>query len=112
MTLLGDAPLGLDDYVAVVARGEPVVLSGDALARVEDGRAALLEQVAAGATAYGVTTGLGHLASVAVTGAEQDALQRSLLTARAAGLDAPLPAGVVRGRCWSGWPGSCTDRQG
>lgn len=97
MTLLGDAPPGLDDYVAVVARGEPVVLSDDALARVEDGRAALLEQVAAGATAYGVTTGLGHLASVAVTGAEQDALQRSLLTARAAGLDAPLPAGVVRG---------------
>ncbi len=97
MIVLGDSPLGLDEYVAVVAHGEPVGLSSAALERVEAGRAALLAHVAAGATAYGVTTGLGHLASAAVSDAEQDALQRSLLTARAAGLDPPLPADVVRG---------------
>jgi histidine ammonia-lyase len=95
--VLGDSPLGLDDYVAVVARGAPVGLSGAALERVEAGRAALLAHVAAGATAYGVTTGLGHLASASVTDLEQEALQRSLLTARAVGLDPPLPPDVVRG---------------
>jgi histidine ammonia-lyase len=94
---LGDRPLALDDYVAIVVRHERVELSPDALERVDLGREALLGHVAAGEAAYGVTTGLGHLASTAVSADDQAALQRSLLTARAAGLDEPLPERVVRG---------------
>jgi histidine ammonia-lyase len=57
----------------------------------------MLEHIGGGALAYGVTTGLGHLASVAIAPEDQAELQRSLLTARAAGLGDPLPAEVVRG---------------
>jgi histidine ammonia-lyase len=94
---LGDRPLELGDYDAVVARHEPVELAEQALARVDRGREAMLEHVAAGASAYGVTTGLGRLQSTPVSDDEQDALQHSLLTARAAGIDQPLPDDVVRG---------------
>ena len=53
--------------------------------------------LARGGSAYGVTTGLGYLTSAAVSDTDQAALQRSLVTARASGLGAPLPADVVRG---------------
>jgi histidine ammonia-lyase len=48
---LGDRPLELGDYDAVVARHEPVELAEQALARVDRGREAMLEHVAAGASA-------------------------------------------------------------
>ena len=60
-------------------------------------RAQMLAHVATGVPAYGVTTGLGHLAGVAVSTDDQAELQRSLLTARAAGLRRAAPAEVVRG---------------
>jgi histidine ammonia-lyase len=85
-----------EEYRRVVA-GETVAISPTALARVEAARDAMLDHVATGVPAYGVTTGLGHLASVGVSGDDQAELQRSLLTARAAGLEPPLPRDVVRG---------------
>ena len=66
-----------------------------------------------GVAAYGVTTGLGYLASETIGEDDQAALQRSLLTARASGLGSPLPGDVVRGAMLlrlvgflSGFPGA------
>ena len=89
--------LDLASYRRIVAGGEELEVSDDLLAEVERRRDALLRHLATGAAAYGVTTGLGYLAKVPVGEAEQEALQRSMLTARASGLGSPLPADVVRG---------------
>ncbi len=108
--------LDLDSYRRIVCGGEKLEVSADLLAEVERRRDALLRHLATGASAYGVTTGLGYLASVPVGEEEQASLQRSLLTARASGLGAPLPAGVVRGAMLlrltgflSGFPGVTAD---
>ncbi len=89
--------LDLGSYRRIVYGAEPVEVAAELLAEVERRRDALLRYLATGAPAYGVTTGLGFLAGVAIGEHEQVALQRSLLTARASGLGPPLPAGVVRG---------------
>jgi histidine ammonia-lyase len=89
--------LDLAAYRRVVDDGEPVRIAAAALERVEDGRRRLLALLAGGARVYGVTTGLGYLHGADVGTDEQAPLQRALLTARAAGLDEPLPASVVRG---------------
>jgi histidine ammonia-lyase len=94
---LGGDGLTREKYESIVAGRERVSIAERALTGVARAREAMLEHIRAGASAYGVTTGLGHLARVGVGDAEQEELQRSLLTARAAGLGVPLPAEVVRG---------------
>jgi histidine ammonia-lyase len=93
---LGDRGLTRVEYDRIVA-GELVSLDPVALARLQDTRAKMLAHIATGVPAYGVTRGLGHLAGVAVSTDDQDELQASLLTARAAGFREPLPADIVRG---------------
>lgn len=88
--------LDLDLYRRVVA-GEHVEVWDALYERVEERRAALLDLVADGAAVYGVTTGLGYLTDRRLDLEDQNALQRSLLLARASGFGPPLPADVVRG---------------
>lgn len=96
VTLTRVADLDLAGYRRVAA-GESVTVAEDAYDRVAAGRAALERHLEEGGSAYGVTTGLGYLTSTAIADADQAALQRSLVTARASGLGASLPAVVVRG---------------
>ena len=58
--VLGE-PLSIDE-VAAAARGEPVEVSAAARKRMDASRRVVEETIAAGATVYGVTTGLGSLA--------------------------------------------------
>lgn len=98
MTVLLDRHEGLDlELYARIVGGEGVEIADAALERVARGRELLLELVAGGATAYGVTTGLGYLHGRDVVPDEREALQRALVIARAAGLGPPLLAPVVRG---------------
>jgi histidine ammonia-lyase len=94
--LSAPADLDLDGYRRIVG-GEAVAVASDAYTRVAEAREALEHHLEGAGNAYGITTGLGYLTSVAVGAADQAALQRSLVTARASGLGAPLPADVVRG---------------
>jgi histidine ammonia-lyase len=94
---LGAKGLSRAEYAQIVREYVPVEIDAPALDGVAAVRSRLFEHLETGAAAYGITTGLGHLAGVAVSPDEQDELQRSLLTARAAGLGPPLPAEVVRG---------------
>ena len=98
MTVRLDRPEQLDlaSYRLVLA-GETVELADAALERVAAGRALLLELLAAGTPAYGVTTGLGYLHSTEIPTAEQAGLQRALVTARAAGNGTPFGTATVRG---------------
>ncbi len=99
MTLLLDRHDALDlaAYRRVVAERETVELAPAALERVEAGRRRLQALLAGGTRAYGVTTGLGSLQAADVAEPDRAALQRALVTARAAATGEPLPAEVVRG---------------
>jgi histidine ammonia-lyase len=88
--------LGLADYRRVVEDGEPVEIAPGLLAAVEERRGRMLAHLEAGASAYGVTTGVGYLSRTRIGPEEQLAFQRSLL-ARGAGAGPPLPADVSRG---------------
>lgn len=99
MTVLVDRydALDLGLYRRIVLDGERVEVDESLDERVAAGREAFDRLVAEGASLYGVTTGLGYLTDRPIGPGDQAALQRSLLTARASGLGAPLPEDVVRG---------------
>jgi histidine ammonia-lyase len=94
---LGRNGVSRSDYDRVVYEHAPVSISAAALESVAGTRRRMIEHLGSGAAAYGVTTGLGLLAGTPVGPDDQDELQRSLLTARAAGLGPPLKPEIVRG---------------
>jgi histidine ammonia-lyase len=89
--------LDLATYGRIVFDYAPVVLSAALLDTVQQTRDALLAHLAGGASAYGVTTGLGLLANRPVPPGDQASFQRSILAGRAAGVGPPLSEAVVRG---------------
>jgi histidine ammonia-lyase len=89
--------LDLGLYRRVVRGGERVEIARSALRLVDERRGVMLGALAAGAPAYGVTTGLGYLSNRAVAPADRAALQRSILLGRAVGVGPPYPSEVVRG---------------
>ncbi|MET0685323.1 MAG: aromatic amino acid ammonia-lyase [Solirubrobacteraceae bacterium] len=88
--------LDVSRFRRVVRDGEPVEVDPALLDAVDAARARMLEHLAGGATAYGVTTGVGFLSHTPIGPEEQLAFQRSLI-ARGAGAGPPLPAAVTRG---------------
>jgi histidine ammonia-lyase len=88
--------LDLDSYRRIV-HGETVEIAPELLREVDARRAAMLRALAGGASAYGVTTGLGYLAKREIPPADQAALQRSILLGRSVGVGEPFAREVVRG---------------
>jgi histidine ammonia-lyase len=81
-----------------VARGAaPPPLDGAARERIRAARAVVEEAVARGDAVYGVTTGIGELASVRIEPADAERLQLNLLRSHAVGAGEPLPQELVRG---------------
>jgi histidine ammonia-lyase len=97
--LLGEATLTLEALADVALRGAPVRLAPAARARMARSRA-VVEAIAAGGNeaprVYGVNTGFGALAEVAIDADSVRELQRNLVRSHAAGVGEPLPAGIVR----------------
>ena len=89
--------LDLESYRRIVLGGEQVAVDELLFEQVERSRESLVRHLETGVAAYGVTTGLGYLASETIGDGEQASLQRSLLTARASGLGSPLAGDIVRG---------------
>lgn len=88
--------LDLDDVVAVARRREPVRLAPAAAKRVDASRRALEKVLGKGTLAYGIKTGFGELANVAISGADIRALQVNLLRSHAIGQGPPLRRDEVR----------------
>src|SRR2546426_5423952 len=95
MPVLVGERLSIQDVVAV-ARGEPVELSPAAAERMRAARDVVDAKVAAGATVYGVTTGLGSLANVRLQPEEVRRLQHDLLRSHAVGVGPALGEWEVR----------------
>jgi histidine ammonia-lyase len=96
---LGDERLTLAVLAEVARGGRRVALSPGAARRMAISRAAVEKIAAGGAEAprvYGVNTGFGALAEVAVGPEQIRELQRNLVRSHAAGVGDPLPTDVVR----------------
>ncbi|WP_435202745.1 histidine ammonia-lyase [Janibacter sp. GS2] len=94
--VLGDAPLSIDDVVAVARHGAPVSISEAAWERVRSARS-IIEGLAEDTVAhYGVSTGFGALATTHIPHAKRAQLQRSLVRSHAAGTGSEVEDEVVR----------------
>ena len=93
--LSGDG-LTLADLVAVAERRARVTLSPRARQAIAASRRVVDRAVRSGETVYGVTTGFGKFADVAIPAGEIESLQRNLIRSHAAGVGAPLPDAAVR----------------
>jgi len=93
---LGAGPVSFPEVVDVARHDGQVSLSAEACASMEASRAivdaAALEP---NAVVYGVTTGLGALASTHISPEARVELQRALIRSHAAGSGPPLPREVV-----------------
>src|ERR1051325_9700990 len=95
MIRLDGSSLTLDDLERI-ALGESAALTADARARVNAARAVVDRHVASGEATYGINTGFGALADVAIPADQLAALQLNLLRSHAAGVGDPLPVPCVR----------------
>ncbi len=84
------------EKLEAIADGARVRLSAQAKERVSKARAFVERQLSAGQPIYGVTTGFGRLANVAVEPADAERLQLNLVRSHAAGTGPPLEARAVR----------------
>jgi len=82
--------LTFDQLHAVALRHASVSLDPSAIARMNASRAVVENLVASGATAYGINTGFGKLASVRISSEQVQQLQVNLLRSHACGLGDPL----------------------
>jgi histidine ammonia-lyase len=89
-------PLTLARVEAVARGAPPPGLDGVARDRIRAARGVVEEAVARGEAVYGVTTGIGELASVRIAPADAERLQLNLLRSHAVGAGEPLPDEVVR----------------
>jgi histidine ammonia-lyase len=87
--------LTVEDVLAV-ANGATAELAADARARMAASRRVIEQKVASDEVVYGVTTGIGDLATVRIPPDRVRALQHDLLKSHAVGLGPPLAAPETR----------------
>jgi histidine ammonia-lyase len=88
--------LTFEQLNAVALRGEKVSLARDAIERMRASRAVVERLLASGATAYGINTGFGKLASVRISPEQVRQLQVNLVRSHASGVGAPLSESETR----------------
>ncbi|WP_044423147.1 HAL/PAL/TAL family ammonia-lyase [Pseudomonas syringae group genomosp. 3] len=88
--VIGEAPSGWQDVVAVARHGAQLRLSDAAWARIDNAQAIVQQIVVSGERAYGVNTGLGALCNVSLQGDQLSRLSSNTLLSHACGVGAPL----------------------
>ncbi|HEY1252198.1 MAG TPA: histidine ammonia-lyase [Thermoanaerobaculia bacterium] len=88
--------LGLSELAAVSRRSVRLTLAPSARAAIRASRRVVERAIRSGEKVYGVTTGFGKFADVAIPRDRIEALQRNLIRSHAAGVGAPLPDRAVR----------------
>jgi histidine ammonia-lyase len=96
LTLDGRSLTIADVVRAAREPGLRVALDRDARAALLESRRLVERAIQSGQTIYGINTGFGKLANVRIAPDQLERLQVNLLRSHAAGVGAPLPAGVVR----------------
>jgi histidine ammonia-lyase len=88
--------LTFEQLYSVALHGEPVELSARAIGRMNASRTVVDRLVESGATAYGINTGFGKLASVRISSEQVRQLQVNLVRSHASGVGAPLSEAETR----------------
>jgi histidine ammonia-lyase len=88
--------LTIEDVVQVARHGKKVELHADAQAAIRKCRGLLERKIKQGEVMYGVNTGIGELASVALTPEQVQQFQKFLIYNHAAGIGDPAPIEHVR----------------
>jgi histidine ammonia-lyase len=96
MIVIGERPIGIDDVRSALAGPVRVRLSGPARDLIQRSAETVQRLLATGDAIYGVNTGFGKLAKTRIAMADLDRLQINIVRSHAAGVGAPLPAGVTR----------------
>src|SRR5580700_10379626 len=94
--LVGRRPLVIEDVERAARFAARVELDEGARARIRKGRIALEEQLAGGASVYGVNTGVGGNIKFALTPDQAEQLQHNLMRHLSCATGQPLPSDVVR----------------
>lgn len=94
--LLNGNDLTFDQLYRVALHGDAVSLSPAAIERMKSSRAVVDQLVASGATAYGINTGFGKLASVRISPEQVRTLQVNLVRSHCCGVGAPLDEAETR----------------
>src|SRR5438046_5480308 len=94
--LLTGNDLTFAQLYAVALRGESAGLALSAVERMNASRAVVERLVASGATAYGINTGFGKLATVRISPEQVRQLQVNLVRSHASGVGAPLSEAETR----------------
>ncbi|MDX6701819.1 MAG: histidine ammonia-lyase, partial [Baekduia sp.] len=84
------------DVLAVARADAPVVLADDARAAMAASAAVVARHVDSAEPVYGVSTGFGSLANVAIPADRREELQFALVRSHAAGMGPPVEREVVR----------------
>lgn len=95
--ILDGNSLTLDNFLAVTRGNSPVGISGEAREKVAASRAVVDRLLEEGRPMYGINTGFGRFADVAIPDDQISLLQVNLIRADAVGVGAPLPREAVRG---------------
>src|SRR3954447_1519347 len=93
---VGPGPVTPEDVVRVARRDAPVELTGEALAAIAASRGVVEALAGADRAHYGVSTGVGALATPPIAPERRAALQRSLVRSHAAGAGPEVEREVVR----------------
>ncbi|MCL6451111.1 MAG: histidine ammonia-lyase [Acetobacteraceae bacterium] len=94
--LIDGESLTLSSLVEVARKGRRVALGPAAAARIRQCREAVERLMQQGRPIYGLNTGFGRLAEVAIPCEKVEELQRNLILSHACGVGPPLPAEAVR----------------
>ena len=93
---LTGAGLTPDEVIAVARQDARVVLADSARSAMARSAAVVARLVESREPVYGVSTGFGSLADVAIPAGRREELQRALVRSHAAGMGAPVEREVVR----------------
>src|SRR2546423_76912 len=94
--LLGQGPLRVADVVSVARAGVRVRASREVQQRLTAARAVVERLAASDEPVYGLTTGLGAKAVLALPPEEREGFQTRVLLGRAVGTGEPYPRDAVR----------------
>ena len=95
--VLSGSDLTLDEFISVTSGGARVSVGGEAVMRVEESRKVVDALVSEGRPMYGINTGFGRFADVAIPEDELNLLQVNLILSDVCGVGDPLPRRIVRG---------------
>ncbi len=94
--VLDGSTLTIEQLCAVARNGETVALAESSHEKMLKSRALLEKYVAEGKALYGITTGIGEFARIAITAEQSAELQRRIIYSHSAGVGDPQPEDVVR----------------